>query len=139
MGWSVHHPQGLIYHAAQQCYQDYALIANAMGQHAYLIDMEGRICHRWHSEEGIDYAYLLANGNLLLRAHAPQDPGVVGRLGGSSAALLELDWESNVGWEYRNLRLHHDFEWLPNGNTLVLLWEPISATDIAALTTRRRC
>ncbi len=127
MGRSVHHPQGLIYHAAQQCYRGYTLFANVHGQHASLIDIEGRICHRWQSEEGIDYACLLPNGNLLLRTHAPQDPGIVGRLGGSSAALLELDWEGGVVWEYRNPRLHHDFERLPNGNTLVLLWEPISA------------
>ncbi len=127
MGWSVHHPQGVIYYAAQQCYRGYTLFANVWGDHASLIDMEGRICHRWHSEEGIDYAYLLPNGNLLLRTHAPQDPGIVGRLGGSSEALLELDWEGRVVWEYRNPRLHHDFERLPNGNTLVLLWEPIPA------------
>ena len=88
--------------------------------------MEGRICHRWHSEEGINYAYLLDTGNLLLINWAPGDPAGTGGLGGSGAALLELDWGSNVVWEYRDLLLHHDFERLPNGNTLALVWEELS-------------
>ena len=49
--------------------------------------------HRWHSDEGINYAYLLDNGNLLLLTGAPGDPAGTGGLGGSGAALLELDWE----------------------------------------------
>ena len=49
-----------------------------------------------------------------------------GHRGGSAAALLELDWDSNVVWSYRNELLHHDFVRLPNGNTLVLIWRRFS-------------
>ena len=42
-----------------------------------------------------------------------------------AGAVLELDWDSNIVWEYRYPLLHHDFERLPNGNTLVLTWELI--------------
>jgi hypothetical protein len=38
-----------------------------------------------------------------------------------------LDWDSNLVWQYRNPMIHHDFDRLENGNTLVLLWEPIPA------------
>ncbi len=127
MGWSLHHPHGLIYYAPQSCYRGYTLFSNIRGYDASLIDMEGRVCHRWHSDEGINYAYLLPNSNLLLHTGAPGDPAGTGGLGGSAATVLELDWESNVVWEYRNPLLHHDFERLPNGNTLVLLWEAMSA------------
>jgi hypothetical protein len=128
MGWSTHHPVGLIYCAPQHCYRGYTLVAQARGGHyANLIDMEGHICHRWHSPEGIGYAYLLPDGHLLLRTHPPKEAGGAEAMGGSSGAILELDWESNVVWAYRNPMLHHDFERLPNGNTLVLLWGRIPA------------
>ena len=126
MGWSLHHPNGLIYYASQNCYRGYTVFSNLRGHDANLIDMEGRICHRWHSDQGINYAYLLDNGNLLLLTGAPGDPAGTGGLGGSGAALLELDWENNVVWEFRDPLLHHDFERLPNGNTLALLWEALT-------------
>ena len=97
--------------------------------------MEGRVCHTWHSNEGIGYAYLLPNGNLLLRTGpAAEEVSFLSRperellpIGGRTVAgaILELDWDSNVVWEYRYPLLHHDFERLPNGNTLVLTWELI--------------
>lgn len=127
MGWSTHHPIGLIYYAPQHTYRGYTLTTNVRGGgYANLIDMEGRVCHRWYSSEGIGYAYLLDNAHLLLRTDPPEDAGGAESIGGSSGALLELDWESNVVWEHRNPMLHHDFERLPNGNTLLLLFELLS-------------
>ena len=126
MGWSTHHPVGLIYYAPQHCYRGYTLTTNNRGFHATLIDMEGRVCHRWHSDEGIGYAYLLPNGHLLLRTNPPEDAGGAEKIGGSSGALLELDWESNVVWEHHDPLIHHDYERLANGNTLVLLFHLLS-------------
>lgn len=128
MGWSSHHPIGLIHYDPQHSYRGYTLTFNSRsGYYANLIDMEGRICHRWETPQGIGYPVLLPSGNLLLRTHPPEDGGGAEVMGGSSGALLELDWESNVVWEYRNPLLHHDFQRLPNGNTLTLLWERIPA------------
>ncbi len=119
MGWSTHHPVGLIYSAPQQCYRGYTLVITTRGNyHANLIDMEGLVCHRWYSPEGINYGYLLPNGHLLLRT-GPQQTGTSPALGASAAGILELDWESNVVWECRLPMLHHDFQRLPNGNTLI--------------------
>ena len=133
MGWSTNHPNGLIYYAPQRAYRGYTLVTNVSGHDARLIDMEGRVCHAWHSNEGIGYSYLLPNGNLLLRTGpAAEEVSFLSRperellpIGGRTVAgaILELDWDSNVVWEYRYPLLHHDFERLPNGNTLVLTWE----------------
>ena len=140
MGWSKHHPVGLIHHSPFDCYGGYTLFTAAAGNgrstsegdiFATLIDMEGRVCHRWQCDEGIRYGYLLENGNLLVRTRPPLDLDGDEPMGGSSAAILELDWDGNVVWEYRDPTLHHDFLRLPNGNTLVLLWERISA-DLTA-------
>lgn len=135
MGWSVHHPTGLIHYAPQHSYRGYTLITGSGGHHAQLVDMEGRVCHRWHSDEGISYAYLLPNGNLLMRPNRPsagaaatsgQQPAT-GAGGGATAvgAVLELDWDGHLVWSYRDPMLHHDYERLPNGNTLVLLFEEV--------------
>ncbi len=127
MGWSSHHPTGLIYYAPQHCYRGYTLTSGSRGgHHANLFDMEGRLCHQWYSPDGVGYAQLLPYGNLLLRTGPAQDADGAQNIGGSSSAILELDWDSNVVWEYRDPMVHHDFERLPNGNTLVLLFERVS-------------
>ena len=133
MGWSNNHPNGLIHYEPRDAYRGYTLITNVSGHDSRLIDMEGRVCHAWHSDEGIGYAYLLPNGHLLLRTGpAAEEVSFLSRpeaqllpIGGRTVAgaILELDWDSNVVWEYRYPLLHHDFERLPNGNTLVLTWE----------------
>ena len=132
MGWSIHHPVGLIHYTPTACYRGYTLFSTTHGgKDAYLIDMEGNVVHRWHLEEGIPYAYLLDNGNLLCRIGRPEDAGGVETLGASSAGVLELDWDSNIVWAYRDPMLHHDFQRMPNGNTLLLMWEPIPEDLVA--------
>ncbi len=127
MGWSLHHPHGLIYYAPQYCHRGYTLFANLRGTEANLIDMEGRICHRWHWPGGIHYANLLPNGNLLfLTTGAPTQPGPMAGIGGQAGGLVELDWDGNTVWELQNPWMHHDFQRLPNGNTLALVWEELS-------------
>ena len=127
MGWSLHHPHGLIYQAPQYCHRGYTLYANLRGYEANLIDMEGRICHRWYWPGGIEYANLLPNGNLLFHTLAPAEPGSMTGLGGHSGGLVELDWDGNLVWELHDPWMHHDFQRLPNGNTLALMWEEMSS------------
>ena len=124
MGRSIHHPVGLI-HNSPSAYSGYTLLTNNGGSHATLLDMEGRIVHRWNSEEGIVYAFLLPSGNLLCRTKPSTDVELVQNLGGSSAALLEINWDSEVVWRYDDPMLHHDFVRLSNGNTLALLFDPL--------------
>ena len=79
-----------------------------------LIDMEGNLLNVWQVEGlRLTYSEPLANGNLLGRANRGGDWG-----------LVELDWDSNVVWEIffpiHERQVHHDFERLENGNTLIL-------------------
>ena len=134
MGWSSHHKSGLIYYDSQRSYRGYTLVAtNRGGSYANLIDMEGRVCHRWYHPEEIVYGYLLPNGNLLFRSRTARHEGEGPQFGGRSLSLIELDWNSNVVWKYESpdMFIHHDFERLLNGNTLVLLWSPVPA-ELAA-------
>ena len=114
----------------RSCYRGYTLLANVSGgHHAWLVDLAGHICHRWHADAGISYASLLPNGHLLV-THPPQEGSLATGLPGA-ASLLELDWDSQVVWQYRHPMLHHDCERLPNGNTLMLLWAPIPSAIAA--------
>jgi hypothetical protein len=133
MGWSVYHANGLIYHDVEKAYEGYTLFAMSGGRDAFLVDMEGRVCHRWHLDEGLSYGLLLDNGNLLMRTLSSADQRFGGRSDnaegfmpqGQQNAILELDWDSNIVWEYRDPMVHHDFVRLENGNTLAVVFDKI--------------
>ena len=127
MGWSIHHPVGLIYYSPMLSYKGYTLVSSNTADFAALVDMEGRICHRWEYHGGIAYGKVLLNGNLLIRTSPDPDYEETRGLGGGSASLVELDWDSVKVWEYNDPALHHDYERLLNGNTIYLRWEPMPA------------
>ena len=112
MGWSQR-TSGLTRYQPVNAYRGYTLFSTNGGDDAYLIDMEGNFVHRWHSDGGINYGFLLPNGNLLFRDRGsnPNSPG--------SDAIRELDWDGNLVWEYRNPNLRRHCH-LANGNNLFL-------------------
>jgi hypothetical protein len=124
MARSEHHPNGLIHYNPQLAYRGYTLFS-AAGNKAYLIDMHGRIVHEWRSSRGITNPELLPNGNLICLAAPSEDVEGQRGLNGQSACCFELDWDSNPVWEYADPWIHHDYERLPNGNTLLVKWEPM--------------
>ena len=81
MGWSIHHKTGLLHHDDSHAFQGYTLIAMSGGDTAYLIDMEGRVCHRWHHEDGLAYGVLLAQRKLALPIAWGRGHGGAGRAG----------------------------------------------------------
>jgi hypothetical protein len=125
MPWIRNRPFGLVHHDPKQSFPGYTLFCTVRGHYANLLDWEGRIVHRWHHPDGIQHARLIDNGNLLIQTHQPKDAGGAEQIGGSASALIELDWESNVVWEYRDDYQHHDYYRLPNGNHLLLKWRPM--------------
>ena len=123
MGWS-HREIGLTYLDRGRAFPGYTLFAPNGGERAHLIDMEGNIVHQWGYANGIGECHLLPNGHLLLRSARSAGSGAFPGAP-SSDHLLELSWNGDTVWEYRNPHLRR-YGRLPNGNTLVLLWEEIS-------------
>lgn len=112
---------GLNLHQPGKAYHGFTLISPMEGTNTYLIDMQGRIVHRWQLPyRPGDHGYLLDNGNLLIGGRTNKGPVDIG---GKSGIILELDWDGNRVWEYEEPTLHHDFSRLPNGNTMVTGWE----------------
>lgn len=138
MGWSVARPTGLTFHRPSLSTKGYTLLTPHGDTSAYLIDMDGRIVHRWtftHIKPG--FGRLLPTGNLLMTGRdvdlpdPPEDQPTkaplpferhVTRLGGYHDHLVEVDWDGNVVWEHVNRFQHHDFHRFDNGNTLVPEW-----------------
>ena len=118
MGWSQR-PTGLIHYQPASTSRGYTLFSPNGGDYAYLIDMDGHFVHRWYSDGGIDYGFLLPNGNILFRSRG-SIPGLF-----SSDAIREINWEGGLVWEYSNPSLRRHGR-LANGNNLFLLYEEIS-------------
>jgi hypothetical protein len=97
----------------------------SMGRTTYLIDMDGFVVKTWVFSQFGD-SELLENGNLLrIETVSPQVSPL--NWGGTYGMLKEVDWNGNVKWEYKidtvDALSHHTFRRMPNGNTLVLVWE----------------
>lgn len=106
---------GLIMNDETQSFNGYTLFAPNLAKVTYLIDNNGNLVHQWESDfiPGMS-AYLLENGNLL-RAAAITGSGQ--RTGG-----FELfDWDNTRLWKFYYGTQHHDIEYLPNGNVLMVV------------------
>ena len=124
MGWSPFRPVGLTYRDSRSS-GGFTLITPIGGDAVYLIDESGRIVHRW-AAPGFQpgYGYLLPGGNLLVRGQPLLQAAVgAGEAAGKADILLELDWNSREIWRWTHETFHHDMCRMPNGNTLVIIWE----------------
>ena len=136
MGWSVNQQRGLTHSQPNRCVPGYTLVAPLFASNAYLLDMAGRVVHKWSlAGQGAFLARLLPNGRLITLGPdstlPPLPAGSADHLpfhdraratGGNGALLREFDWDGAVLWEYRNPAMHHDFVRLANGHTLLAEW-----------------
>jgi hypothetical protein len=124
MGWSPFRKTGLTYRDSRS-FGGYTLITPIGGDAVYLLDIGGRVVHQWKVPSfQPGYGYLLSGGNLLVRGqHVVDEVVKVGEPAGKADILLELDWDSNEIWRWEHETFHHDMARLPNGNTLVIIWE----------------
>ena len=124
MGWSPFRPVGLTYKDSRS-HGGYTLITPIGGDAVYLLNEDGCVVHGWEVpgfQPG--YGYLLPGGNLLVRGQLLVETGVgVGEPAGKADILLELDWDANELWRWEHEGFHHDMCRMPNGNTLVIVWE----------------
>jgi len=133
-------PSQLIQYNASKAYEGYTLLTHGNDKKSYLIDMVGNVVHTWdHSPRTPALHYvLLENGNLLggFRIAQKQVAEPFQAMGGWTGGLAELDWDGNVVWKFElhteTEILHHDFERLPNGNTLANGWELIPYEEAIA-------
>ena len=123
--------KGVMLYDSKRTYTGLTLFTPTEGEGAWLIDMMGRLVNHWKTgyQPGYD-AQLLPNGNLLYAGKVANGPlADLDDAGGG--ILLEVDWDSNVVWEYKDPYLHHAFDRTKNGNSLVLKWVEVPS-DIAA-------
>ena len=116
---------GLVYRDKDKSFDGYTLFSPVRGHHADLLDHDGQVVHQWRHPEGIQHLKWLPNGHLLVHSLPAEFAEGAERIGGSAAALFELDHDSNVVWEHRDDYMHHDFQRLDNGNTLIIRWEKL--------------
>jgi len=86
----------------------------------YLIDVEGNVVNTWAGPCGW---------------RGPPRPRPGGHLMFNSCGdVMEFDWEGNIVWQVSSPEgavFHHDFERLPNGNTLILCRQTITVPSIS--------
>ena len=103
----------------------YTLFAPLMSTDTFLIDMCGRLVHKWEgtARPGAS-VYLLRNGDLL-RTEDTADTTF--DAGGAGGRVVRMNWDGETQWSYNYStaahRQHHDVEILPNGNILMIAWE----------------
>ena len=142
MGYSAFRRTGLTHHHPQRSFKGYTVITPLGGNSTYVLDMGGRIVHRWRFDDiKPSYARLLDNGNLAVLAvdkkfllEGARPPGAelpvelkarVRGFGGNATVLREVSWDGETLWEHENETQHHDFVRLPNGNTVLADWVDI--------------
>ena len=115
----------------EQSYNGYTLFAPSSNRTTYLIDNCGELINSWESNffPG-NSAYLLENGNLLRAARIPNS-----FQGGGTGGRIEMyNWEGDLIWGYDyasdTYNQHHDVEFLPNGNILLIAWDVRSQTEM---------
>jgi len=116
--------KGVTINIPGKTYSGYTLFTPLGTKEAMLIDMKGRVVHQWKMPyPPALYGVLLYNGNLVYGGHVEEGP--LADLRGAGGELLEVDWDNNLVWSYKDPYLHHSFYRMSNRNTMVLRWIPI--------------
>ncbi|MCB9316914.1 MAG: aryl-sulfate sulfotransferase [Lewinellaceae bacterium] len=111
----------------------YTLLAPSNARQTYLLDNCGRIVHSWQSNyiPG-QVAYLLENGDLLRTARISGSFNS----GGVGGRIERFSWAGTLLWAFNyattDYHAHHDIEYLPNGNILLIAWEAYTRDEAIA-------
>ena len=115
-------------------YPGYTLFTPNSSTNTYLIDNCGYLVNQWSTSirPGVS-AYLLEDGSLL-RTGKTSNP--VFSQGGVGGKVQRFDWNGSLIWDYifssNSYCQHHDIEYLPNGNILILATEVKSQAECIA-------
>ena len=105
-----------------RAYQGFTLFAPiaATNRTVYLIDMEGKIVHRWEMPYAPAlHGYLTERGTLFYNGEIPNDTHL-GKTPFMGGVVMEVDWNGKVLWEVKNPEHHHDGVRLRNGNAMLI-------------------
>jgi hypothetical protein len=145
MAWPLHYQTGVTGWNRQKAFIGYTLFTHLPGVGASedgvapdrvdLLDMMGHPVHSWKIPYPAWYPRLQPNGNLVVMVKCTrQSEGYPDfseyPMVGSTGMLMELDWNSNILFEYLDPTMHHDFRKLENGNYIYLGGEKVPA-DLA--------
>jgi len=133
---SQEQPTGVIINK-EGSFKGYTLFAPIDSTTTYLIDNEGRIINTWKSDYRPAHSvYLLKNGHLLRTGAIEPRENSTFRAGGSGGHVEEFTWEGELVWDYEyasdKYLLHHDIEYMPNGNILMIAWETKDREELIA-------
>ena len=127
---------GLILNDSSKSFKGYTLFAPLKSTKTYLIDMNGMLVHSWTSSYSPGQSVrLLPDGNLLRTAMVQaSNPFTQGGVGGR---VEKIDWNGNLVWSFNyfgtSYCTHHDIEYMPNGNILMIAWEKKTLAEAKAL------
>lgn len=115
----------------ENAFDGYTLFAPLNATNTYLINNCGQVVNEWSSSYSTATAVYLLDDGSLIREGAIENKDIPGAGGGG--IIERFDWDGNLIWSFvyndENVRSHHDFQVMPNGNVLVLAWEVISSED----------
>jgi outer membrane protein assembly factor BamB len=96
------------------------------GRSVWLMDMEGRIVHRWPVDNlPGNYGVLRNDGTLIFAGRLMPPP--IPEFAGNGGRLVEYDWDGNKVWEHIEPYHSHCFAPLRNGNLLISKWDQVPA------------
>lgn len=111
-----------------EAFEGYNLLAPNSSDYTYLVDNCGQVINQWESEyrTGLS-AYILEDGSLLRTAQLSSSATPPFSGGGTGGRVERFSWEGeliwSMNWADTLQHQHHDIEWMPNGNLLILGWE----------------
>ena len=117
---------GLIINDSVKSYNGYTLFSPLASNNSYLIDNRGYLIHEWSSQYKPAQSVMLLPDGSLLRPAIVQS-GNVFLAGGAGGRVERFDWGGNLIWSFDYYSpdhcTHHDIEYLPNGDILMIAWE----------------
>lgn len=126
---------GLLLNDSSQVSAGYTLFSPLKSKSSYLIDINGMLVRSWKSSYNPGQSVrLLPDGSLLRTAMVGAgNPFVQGGVGGR---VEKFDWDGKLTWYFEHYgnsySTHHDVEYMPNGNILLIAWEKKTLSEAIA-------
>ena len=126
---------GLILNDSAKSFNGYTLFSPIPSTNSYLIDNKGYMIHEWTSQYRPAQSVMLLPDGSLLRPAIIQS-GNIFLAGGAGGRVEKYDWNGNLIWSFDYYSAehctHHDLEYLPNGDILMIAWENKSYAEAVA-------